>query len=342
MVRTSYLFVLPTVQEDEPSCSTPIFLSCQLGQAVSSSTTLTVTGGGAKAAQGGKLRRIIELLLEQQFASQRHVIATDYKKFLISPVALVLPGGYVNLQYKNEGEDLPAPRSPTYRVMVQHRKTLAMADLLAYLCSTDPAAAYANQNLHLQALQILTTFPAKQSTARFTVASNKIYTKDAAAGDTFTLEQNLLMAQRGYFISVRAAAGRILLNTHVIHGVFYPPGPLVVLMREYINKYGIGPSLDVFLQKLRITTTHLPKKINKAGTVLPRYKTIIGLAKISDGRKSNGESQARGPSVPFNGANSNRVRFYLEKAGRLVSITEYFRRGKSMATYSVGNLLIVC
>ncbi|KAK2667219.1 Argonaute linker 2 domain, partial [Fusarium oxysporum f. sp. vasinfectum] len=65
--------------------------------------------------------------------------------------------------------------------------------------------------------------------------------------------------------------------------------------------------LERFLKFLRPHTTHLPEKRNKANEVIPRVKTIFGLA-----RKDDGHGLAHPPRVRQHGAGAKDVEFWLD------------------------------
>ncbi|KAJ9412988.1 hypothetical protein QL093DRAFT_2525470, partial [Fusarium oxysporum] len=110
---------------------------------------------------------------------------------------------------------------------------------------------------------------------------------------------------RGFFSSVRVATCRILVNINVSHGAFYHAVPLPELMKSY----GLHNTvmLERFLKLVRIQTTHLPEKRNKANEVVPRVKTIFGLA-----RKDDGHGLAHPPRVRQHGAGAKDVEFWLD------------------------------
>ncbi|EXU95052.1 Piwi and PAZ domain protein [Metarhizium robertsii] len=61
------------------------------------------------------------------------------------------------------------------------------------------------------------------------------------------------------------------------------------------------------LFELRVQTTHLPEKRNKANEVIPRVKTIFGLAKKDDGHR-----MAHPPRIRQHGAGAKDVEFWLD------------------------------
>jgi hypothetical protein len=153
-----------------------------------------------------------------------------------------------------------------------------------------------------QALNIFLNHFAKSAEKLVTIGSK-----------TFSLNQNAergdlgsgLDVIRGFFSSVRIATCRILVNINVSHGAFYQSGPLLGLM----NSFGVRntAALEQFLKLLRVRTTHLPEKRNKANEVIPRVKTIYGLA-----RKDVGHHMTHPPRVRQHGAGAKDVEFWID------------------------------
>jgi hypothetical protein len=117
-----------------------------------------------------------------------------------------------------------------------------------------------------------------------------------------------LTAIRGFFASVRAATCRILVNVNVTNAAFYNDGPLDQLMAAFEpQRRGGKIRLASFLKRVRVRTTHLPEKKNRAGEVIYRVKTIMGLAAPNDG-----QGLAHPPRVQQFGAGPRFVEFWLD------------------------------
>ncbi|KAL7755607.1 hypothetical protein ACKLNR_014134 [Fusarium oxysporum f. sp. zingiberi] len=80
--------------------------------------------------------------------------------------------------------------------------------------------------------------------------------------------------------------------------------------------------LERFLKFLRPQTTHLPEKRNKANEVIPRVKTIFGLA-----RKDDGHGLAHPPHVRQHGAGAKDVEFWLDGKASSSSAPKAAARG---------------
>jgi hypothetical protein len=145
---------------------------------------------------------------------------------------------------------------------------------------------------------------------------------------------------KGYYSSVRAATGRILLNVNVSHAVFYRPERLEVLMDGFRQEHGRNlVSLQKFLKGVRVQVTHLPARKDKNGQSIRRIKTIFGLA-----NKNDGHGQEKPVKVANFGCGAKEVEFFQgdrpgqkpsTKPGsktapnRYVSVFQFFLKGKS-------------
>jgi len=264
---------------------------------------------GGRAPTGKKVKRIVQLYIEEHLAQYGNDVVTDFKSNLISNTELEIDEGGYTVQYKGEGEDDAAPNAPTYRVRIQYTGTLTVSELTDYLTSTQAGALFGSKEEIIQALNIMVGYHPKASSAIASVGANKHFRLDAAASERFNLGAGLL-AIRGFFVSVRAATARILVNVQVKHGAFYDDGPLEGLMSAYMREN--GPSkvkLGNFLKRLSVNVTHI-RRTNRAGQVVPRIKSIVGVATRDDGR-----GQRHPPIVPDFGAGPKEVEFFLGDSG---------------------------
>lgn len=304
------------------------------------------------AVVGRKLKQIVCQLLESpELEAFRDVIVSDFKSTLISGKEL---GGkkeiFIQILYRREGYDEPRPDAPTYTVRLRLTNTLTVGDLVKHLKSTTPAAGYVDKQPTIQALNILLNHRSRISEDLVAIGSNKTFSLSNNTA-TYNLGEGL-MAVRGFFASVRAATGRILVNVNVSHGVFYRAAPLHEVIAQYREKHGSLGSLNTFINKLRVHAKHLPDKITSSGQSVMRVKTVFGLATPSDGR-----SLDHPPRVAGFGAGAKAVEFWMEPrkdgedspvgsggekkghgkkpslaaGGRYVSVYEYFRLGESFS-----------
>lgn len=222
-------------------------------------------------AAGRKCFRLVQLLLHSaELAPHQGNLATDFRSTVVSKTKFPRDETIVEIRYRSEGEDEPAAGATTYKVRVLYTKTLRIGELINYLNSTNLDQSFGDKQELTQALNIFFNHYAKSANNLATIGSTKSFSlsQDAAKGDL----GSGLEVIRGFFSSVRIATCRILVNINVSHAAFYHAGPLPALM----NSYGVRNTvaLETFLKFVRVQTTHLPEKRNKANKVIPRVKTI--------------------------------------------------------------------
>ena len=255
-----------------------------------------------------KQRRLVELLVEETPLSiLKPHIATDYGTTLICQREIPESDLEHGIVYKDEREDTPGPRATSHRVKLQQTGIFTIAELVSYLTSTRVDAAFPNKDEVIQSLNIVVGHHPKTAPSIMSV-SNKHYPVQGQSAEYANLGAGLI-AWRGYFVSVRAAAARILVNVQVKHAAAYHEGSLVELMEEFkaADRSNTLLQLERFLKRVRVQTTHLPAKKNKAGMTIPRVKVISGLA-----TKSDGQGLPHPPKVESFGAFANKVEFYLD------------------------------
>ena len=256
-----------------------------------------------KKPAGRKLKRIIELLLQEHILPGRQDVATDYKSLLLCRSAPIHQTEYP-IRYRSEGEDEPSPRATSYRLRLQDAGTLHMSQLIDFMTSSNASALFDSKDELIQALNIVLGHHPKSVSSIVSVGANKHFDSAPAQVDSRNLGAGLT-AIRGLFVSVRAATSRLLVNVQVKHAAFYNAVPLDALMLEYKRENGPNVvKLGNFLKKLRVQVTHMK---NKKGLPIPRIKTITYLASPQDGAGLNHR-----PIVPSLGAGAKDVKFYLE------------------------------
>lgn len=268
--------------------------------------------GADKAPVGKKLRRIINLILEQSpLRERRNDIVTDFKDNLVSRTEITaeeienLPR---SIQYLAEDEDEPRPRAPSYSYRFSATGTLTISELTEFLTSTNPNTVF-DKGPITQALNIFLGHYAKASKQHTTIGANKSYSLTQSDVTTGNLGGGLT-ALRGFFSSIRVATTRILVNVNMSHAPFYNAVTLVQTMGDFGRAYGQNKAkLAVFLKGVRVKTTHLKEKKNKAGVVIPRIKTIFGLA-----NKGDGYSLDHPPRISNRFGGPKEVEFWLDGA----------------------------
>jgi len=258
-------------------------------------------------ATGRKLTQIIRLLLESpELTEFRQDMVSDFKSTCVSRQRLPEDDMNITITYRAEAEDEPRPGATSYKVHILCTNTLSVAELTEYLTSTDLAAGLENKQPLIQAFNIFLNHYAKSADNIGTIGSARAFSlrPDAPKWDL----GGGLTAIRGFFASVRAATCRILVNVNVTNAAFYNDGPLDQLMAAFEpQRRGGKIRLASFLKRVRVRTTHLPEKKNRAGEIIYRVKTIMGLAAPNDGH-----GLAHPPRVHQFGAGPKSVEFWLD------------------------------
>ena len=261
-------------------------------------------------AAGKKRQRIVQqLLTEGRISALGRDIVSDYKSTLISNRGLHPEHLEESIVYKSEGEDEPTPTAQTYKIRLEENGRFTVSELIDYLTSTNASSAFAAKADIIQALNIILGYHPKSSANTFSVGANKHFALRGASAQSFDLGAGL-QAWRGYFVSVRAAAARLLLNVQVKHVATFEAIPLGIWIGKHQAANGSNLyQLEKILKKLRIETNHMPDKINRAGVKIQRAKTITGLA-----TKSDGQGLAHPPIVRNFGANAKDVQFWWDES----------------------------
>ncbi|CAG8932475.1 unnamed protein product [Penicillium salamii] len=131
-------------------------------------------------------------------------------------------------------------------------------------------------------------------------------------------------AVRGYYSSVRLAAGHIMLNLNISHSAMFRPGSLIKMMDEFRAVNGESRELlNSWLSRLKVYALHLPKRENGDGQMEFPVKHILGTAKPGDGQEDK-----HPPRVKNVASCADNVQFWYEDGdnGGYITVTEYFRR----------------
>lgn len=259
---------------------------------------------------GRKRARIIELFFQQpESIARADRICSDFKSTLFSRALLDNEFTACHIKYRSEFEAEPGPRAQLYHLRLQHTSTLPVRRLIEHLETPDLSPDFDQKDALIQSLNISLHHFSKLQSNLITIG-NKTFPKDATGRDL----GGGLTAIRGFFSSVRAATGRILVNVNICCSAFYQPGPLVNIITAHgsRDKY----RLEQLLAGARVKLTH---------TGTPRIATIKSLASTSDGTGSN----QRKPKVPIFGAGPNQVQFWLQEQEQYVTVSEFFYKCKT-------------
>lgn len=256
---------------------------------------------------GRKARQIVRLLLEEHFSDRLDTIATDYRSTLISCEKLP-PQVEYDVRYKDENEDEYPENPRVYKVTCQHTGSLDPADLVNYLTSTNAGVLLDTKPEIIQALNVILGHHPKTSQSVVSVGANKHFSLDPATMERASLGSGLEVL-RGFFVSVRAATARVLLNVQVKYLACFQEGPLGMVMNEYMRTNRNIYRLEAFLKRMRVQVTHIKRK-SKSGQSRPRIKTIAGLATKADGKGADPQ-----PRVARYGAGPHEVEFFMASPG---------------------------
>lgn len=297
---------------------------------------------------GKKARQVVRLLLDEHFLQYQNSITTDYRSTLISRVELPANRQF-DVRYREEHDDEFPENPKVYSVNVQLTGRLNPSDLLNYLTSANASAMFESKAEVVQAMNIVLGHQSKTSPSIASVGANRHYALSTDLSEKYNLGAGLEVL-RGFFVSVRAATARLLVNVQVKYVACYQEGPLGAVIEQFRNEN--SPNiyrLEAFLKRLRVRVTHIERK-NKKGQVVPRIKAIAGLATRGDGTSST-----EGPKVTAHGAGPRDVQFFLSQpgqqpsqeskgasgkkgkkptkagppqAGKYISVADFFRQGK--------------
>jgi eukaryotic translation initiation factor 2C len=260
---------------------------------------------GKTAPTGKKLKRIIELFLDQHLPQHHLGVVTNFKSYLLAKTEVEMEMGKATYQvtYFSEDSDEPTPYALVYDITLKETGTINVPDLMNHLASTQPSHIFSTKEETIQALQILIGHHPKAARTIASVGANKHF--EPSSHEIHPLGAGLVAIQ-GFLVSVRAATARLLVNVQIKNMAFFNPIRLDRLMQEFIWSNGNSVAkMGSFLKRLSIEVVHIQRK-NKAGKSVARIKTILSLARRDDGR-----GQVNPPIVSKVGGGSKEVKFFL-------------------------------
>jgi hypothetical protein len=261
--------------------------------------------------KGRKLKQIFRLLLNSCFAQSLDSIASDYKSTLISKADLLQKESQrlYDVQYEDEyGDEYPRD-ARIFQVKVTLTGKVSISACLDYLSSTSGSAVFRSKPEVLHTLNIVLGHYCKTSGEIASVSANRHFNIGPNAAERFNLGAGLEVL-RGFFMSVRAATSRFLINCQVDYTVCYQEANLSTIITEYRRESSSTVyELEKFVRKLRVRVTHI-RRVNKKGQDIPRFKMITGFASSADGR-----CLGHPPIVSKRGAGPKDVQFWLDGAG---------------------------
>lgn len=268
-------------------------------------------------AEGRKLHRVIELLLAQPPLTQWRSF-TDFKKTLVSRDNI--PEQRINVLYFPEDQNQPGPQATAYHVRIVRTNVLFVQQLLDTI--HNPCKAYPEKEAMFQVWNIMLHHQI-ESLRHIAVVRNGAFPLSGNLCDIHDLGGGV-QAVRGFFSSIRPAAGRILINVNITWKAFYKPGLLHDLhFKNFTDFKNDRKKVMAFGRSLE----GIPiQRLNSRG--LPR--PIYGLATMEDGR-SLGVPVGSEPPVEVRhfAADSQNVRFWLKDRKHYITVRDYFENGKS-------------
>lgn len=280
--------------------------------------------------KGRKLRRVIEILLpDGKISTLGSSVASDFSLHLITSEKLAEDMLRDKIKYRLELEDEALENAIEYSITLDQTGTFSLGDMIEYLTSTQASAMFEAKDDFVQAMNIVFSYTPKADVDVLSIGANRHY-RLSGTGNTapaYTDLRGAIYAWRGFFMSVRMATSRLLLNVQPKSAALIAHRPLVEVIRDFAMENGNGASkLNAFLSKVKVETSHLPTKKNKSGQVIPRIKTILGLATTRDGGELPRDQR---PIVSRNGASSYNVQFFSSNGqggGQMITVAAYFKR----------------
>jgi len=160
---------------------------------------------------GKKAKKIIKLLIKKYFSKYKNSITTNYKSNLIYRSKLSIDEKRYLVWYRLKDEDKPSQNTKAYKLHLQSTNTLVVSKLRDYLTSSYTNTLFRSKDKISQVLNIVIEHYPKSASNIFSIDANKHFELVSAAFEIMSLGGEL-QTIRGFFISIRSATCRILLN----------------------------------------------------------------------------------------------------------------------------------
>ena len=276
-----------------------------------------------------KLKRIIKLMLERlQNTKAQLLIATDFKSTLICGEKIPQNQCVTKIQYFHENDRGPSKDSRMYTIRIDETPpVLRISELNKFLASTTVIAPFRDRESILQALNIIFGHYAKSSPMISMVGGNKGFSNVKGQGREEKSLTAGLEAIRGYFLSVRLATFRAIVNVNVCHGAFYE----AIELRKLIDRWADIPvnrqgrdlkwgELETFLKGVKVRTDYLKDANNRQVT---QVRSIKSFASINDGEGTN-----HPPRVQYYAAPPRGVLFHLDDEKEVQDVAKEMSKAK--------------
>lgn len=280
---------------------------------VTFAATFKENGDRVPDPKGKKLKQIIRLMLDSRdFETRKSSIVTDFQLNLISLEPLPEDIRNQRVDYFHEADGVARSNARTYNLHiapVNEFPVLGISDLKGFLTSTARTAQYPAKASMVQALNILIGH-STVSTPTTTIIGGK---RAFPQGSESRILDSGLIAERGFFSSVRLASHRTLINVNISHGAFYRAVDLPTLMEDYGVEFHQYEALETFVKGLKVKTNYLK---DKQGNQITMTRTISGFAHLTDG-----SGQTPQPKVEYFAGSPYQVWFYLKDSAELAKLT---------------------
>ncbi|KAJ5471191.1 hypothetical protein N7530_008548 [Penicillium desertorum] len=296
---------------------------------------VSIAAQDGREPAGRKARHIVRLLLEEHYSASLNSIATDYRSTLISVAKLA--DGQFDVRYKDENDERYPENPKVYRVTTQHTGDINPADLINYLTSTNAGSMLSSKPEIIHALNVILGHHPKTERSVASIGGNRYYSRREGIMESASLEGGLEVL-RGFFISVRAATARILLNVQVKYMACYKSGPLEYVIQEWKvnNLRASSCTMEAFLKRMRVCITHIKRKGRNGKESSGRVKTISGLATPPRCVKFFLDAPSSESTQPGSGEGKSRKRKKTPPtagplpAGQYISVAEFFKKEYSI------------
>ena len=271
-----------------------------------------------------KLKQIIKLMLGSLRNSKLTLpIATDFKSNLVCGGMIPQNLRLIKIKYSHEDDSGTSNDRRTYTIRIEDTPpVLKISELKNFLSSTTVIAPLSDRESMLQVLNIIFGHHARSSLTISMIGGNKAFTN---AQNQHVERQYLgdgLEAIRGYFLSVRLATFRTIVNVNVCHGAFYE----AIRLRYLIDHWAKDSAnwkwheLETFLKGVKVKTNYLRDTNHSQVT---QVRSIQSFASTEDGAGTN-----HPPKVLEYAAAPRQVSFYLDDEKDAKNMTKQRSKAK--------------
>ena len=312
------------------------------GQSPQNSTSAWPVPTGKKAEQ------VIKLFLDlPELRPYKNGIFTDFKANFFSGQKLPDDVRCLKVQYRAENNAEARPDALTYtvRLIENVRKSIDLATLRTKYQGGDLTSFQYDRQELIQALNILFLHYARSSPNCLATGGRRSFPSQGQIPDgAWWNIWGGLWALRGSFSSIRVVGSNILLNVNLSHGAFYNTGRLDALIDNFHEGGHSRVELEAFLRGLRVGLTHYKDSNGKMVRPDQRVKTIVRLARTSDGMSDsdNPPRDYHRPVVVSDFCGPKDVSFWYDEGngeGHLITVWDYFK--KSMTYDSLPQWLLL-